>query len=171
MKIEKNTVVSVTYDLHASDAENEKKFVEKTNNENPLTFLFGSGNLIQAFEENLLGLRLGDKFEFDIPSNDAYGPVDQDSFVGLPLETFMVEGKIDEELLNVGNMIPMMDENGNRIQGKVIEVKETEVLMDFNHMLAGKDLHFSGEVTEVRLATEEEITHGHVHGPNGHHHH
>jgi FKBP-type peptidyl-prolyl cis-trans isomerase SlyD len=171
MKIEKNTVVSVTYHLHASDGQSEKKFVEKTDGGNPLTFLFGSGNLIQAFEENLQGLGLGDKFQFDIPSGEAYGPVDQDSFVALPLETFKVDGNIDHELLTLGNMVPMMDENGNRIQGKVVEVKENEVLMDFNHMLAGKDLHFSGEVIEVRPATEEEISHGHVHGPNGHHHH
>jgi len=170
MKIEKNTVVSVTYDLHASDSQNEKKFVEKTDSSNPLTFLFGSGNLIPAFEENLLGLSLGDKFQFDIASDLAYGPLDQDAIVALPLDTFVVDGNVDQELLSIGNLIPMMDENGNRIQGKVVEVKETEVLMDFNHQLAGKNLHFSGEVTEVRTATEDEMSHGHVHGPNGHHH-
>ena len=64
----------------------------------------------------------------------------------------------------------MSDNDGNQLRGKIVEVDEENVKMDFNHPLAGTDLHFSGEVLEVREATEDEIAHGHAHGPHGHHH-
>ncbi|HEY6161907.1 MAG TPA: peptidylprolyl isomerase, partial [Bacteroidia bacterium] len=67
-------------------------------------------------------------------------------------------------------VLPMVDNKGNHLQGKVTEISLTEVKMDFNHPMAGKDLHFTGEVLEVRDATQEELAHGHVHGPGGHHH-
>ena len=67
-------------------------------------------------------------------------------------------------------MITMQDQNGNPLDGRVLEIHPEKVIMDFNHPLAGKNLHFSGVVIEVREATDEELSHGHVHGPGGHHH-
>ena len=67
-------------------------------------------------------------------------------------------------------MLPMRDSEGNLLHGKVAAVDEEYVTMDFNHPLAGKDLHFSGEILEVRAASEEEMSHRHVHGAGGHHH-
>jgi FKBP-type peptidyl-prolyl cis-trans isomerase SlyD len=64
----------------------------------------------------------------------------------------------------------MSDNDGNQLRGKIVEVDAENVKMDFNHPLAGTDLHFVGEVLEVREASEEEIAHGHAHGPNGHEH-
>jgi FKBP-type peptidyl-prolyl cis-trans isomerase SlyD len=170
MKIEKNTVVSVTYDLHAGNETETKEFIEAADASNPLTFLFGSGGMIPAFEENLQGLDTGSSFDFQIASELAYGQFDPEAIVELPMDTFMVDGKVDMDLISIGNTIPMMDDSGNRLTGKVIEVTASEVKMDFNHLLAGKDLHFTGKVIEVRQATAEEIDHGHVHGPGGHHH-
>jgi FKBP-type peptidyl-prolyl cis-trans isomerase SlyD len=77
---------------------------------------------------------------------------------------FEVDGQIDETLMAIGNMVPMMDSEGRRLNGKVIAIEGDAVKMDFNHPMAGNDLHFKGQIMEVREATEEELSHGHVHG-------
>ena len=101
---------------------------------------------------------------------DGYGESDPQAIVDLPKDVFKVNGEIQDDLLVEGNVIPLQDQNGSPLQAVVLEVGEDTVKMDFNHMLAGKTLHFKGEVVEVRQATQEEINHGHVHGPGGHHH-
>jgi FKBP-type peptidyl-prolyl cis-trans isomerase SlyD len=73
-------------------------------------------------------------------------------------------------MFQVGAMIPMSDSEGNHMQGKIVEVDEENVKMDFNHPLAGTDLHFQGEILDIREATEDELAHGHVHGEHGHQH-
>ena len=98
-----------------------------------------------------------------LPSDDAYGPKVDEAIVELPKNIFEVDGQIDPELLTLGNQVPMMDGEGHRMMGTVVEVKDEVVVMDFNHMLAGADLNFAGEVVGVREATEEELSHGHVH--------
>lgn len=170
MKITLNSVVSLSYDLYAGDAGAEKNFVESATSENPMTFIFGIGGLIPTFEANVDGLTIGDKFAFDINAADAYGNREDNALVELPKDVFMMDGKVEEGLLEVGNMVPMSDNQGNRLIGKILEVNETNVKMDFNHELAGKDLRFEGEILEVREATAEELDHGHVHDGDGHHH-
>lgn len=167
MTIETNMVVTLGYELHSSINKGTKTFVEKTSDESPFVFLFGSGGLIKQFEENLLGKSAGDSFEFDIESASAYGNFDLQSIVDIPREAF---ADADPGMLQVGKVIPMMDNEGHHMQGTVKELKPTSILMDFNHPLAGKDLHFKGVVKTVRTATPEELSHGHVHGAGGHHH-
>lgn len=161
MKVEKDNVVSIVYELRAGSKEGE--VVETLTEENPLTFLFGSGGLLPKFEENLDGLSSGDSFEFLLNSEDAYGPVMENAVVHVPKTVFEVEGKIDEELMQVGNTVPMMDAEGRRLNGKVIAVEGEAVKMDFNHPMAGTDLHFKGQVTDIRNATDDELAHGHAH--------
>lgn len=165
MIAEKNNVVSIVYELREDSKEGE--IVESLTIDNPLTFLFGTGGLLPKFEENLNGLASGDSFEFLLNSEDAYGPVVENAVVQVPKSVFEIDGKIDETLMKVGNMVPMMDAEGRRLNGRVIAVGEEAVEMDFNHPMAGSDLHFSGQVTDVRNATEEELSHGHVHGNQG----
>ena len=81
----------------------------------------------------------------------------------LPKNIFEVDGKIEEGLLAEGNVIPMQNDDGQKFNGVVVEVKEESVTVDFNHPLAGDDLHFAGNIMEVREATKEEVEHGHVH--------
>jgi len=166
MKAEKNNVVSIVYELRSGSKEGE--VVESLDAGNPLTFLFGTGGLLPKFEEHLDGLQAGDNFEFLLQSEDAYGPVVENAIVQVPKHIFEVEGKIDETLLQVGNMVPMMDGEGRRLNGKILEIQEEVVQMDFNHTMAGHDLHFTGSVTDIREATEEELSHGHVHGAGSH---
>jgi len=165
MIAEKNSVVSIVYELRSGSKEG--KIVESLTSENPLTFLFGTGGLLPKFEEQLDGLSAGDNFEFLLHSEDAYGPIIENAIVHVPQSVFEIDGTIDENLIKIGTMVPMMDSEGRRLNGKVIAVEGDAVKMDFNHPMAGNDLYFKGEVTDVRSATEEELTHGHVHATGG----
>lgn len=161
MEIVKDSVVSITYELRKDREDGE--MVEQVTVENPLTFLYGVGGMLPKFEEHLGGLKSGDDFSFGLESQDAYGPVVDNAIVNVPIDVFKVDGEVDKNILQVGNMVPMMDNSGNRLNGKILKITEETVNMDFNHPMAGKDLFFKGKVTEVRAATEEEISHGHVH--------
>jgi FKBP-type peptidyl-prolyl cis-trans isomerase SlyD len=164
MVISKDKVVSVIYELRITKKEDE--IVEKVTEQKPLTFLLGRGNLLPKFETNLTGLKVGEPFDFVVGSLEAYGQILQEAILDLPKSVFVNEDKIDESLFFIGNVIPMMDKEGNRFSGKVIELADSTVKMDFNHPLAGEDLHFKGQVIDVREATQEELTHGHIHGSN-----
>ena len=135
-----------------------------------MVFIYGSGMLLPAFESNIANLKLNDNFSFGLEAGDAYGEVNPGALVDLDIDMFLEDGKPNDELLQVGNTIPMQDSDGNRLDGVVVEVTDTQVKMDFNHPLAGKNLHFTGQIVELRDATSEELAHGHVHGPHGHHH-
>ncbi|MBX2928931.1 MAG: peptidylprolyl isomerase [Saprospiraceae bacterium] len=168
MIIDQNTVVSLHYKLQEDNAEGE--LIEETNGGDPLTFLFGVGQMIPEFEANLEGKSAGDEFAFGILHTDAYGPYDDDAVAALPLSVFMFEGELDTEMLQPGRTIPLRDEEGRLLYGTVEEIRENEVVMDFNHPMAGLDLYFTGRIESVREATQEEIDHNHVHGAGGHEH-
>ena len=172
MTIDKHKVVSVSYTLFiADDEEKGEEIAEKTKDNEPFVFLFGTNSVIEDFETNLHGKSVGDTFDFRVESARGYGDYDDTALVELPLEAFKGEdGKIDYDMLEVGNELPMTDADGNRLIGIVAELNEKIVVMDFNHPMAGEDLHFLGKVLAVRDATEEELSHGHVHGEGGHHH-
>jgi len=168
MTIEKNTVVSVNYNLSLKETGEQ---VEQTSKEHPFVFLYGAGGLLEDFETNLRGKKSGDTFDFFIDHKRGYGVRDEQHIVMIPINAFLGEdGKLDDANVKVGVTLPMVDNDGNRLYGNVLEITAEYVKMDFNHPLAGKDLHFKGEILEVRVATEEELAHGHVHGPHGHHH-
>lgn len=165
MKIDKHTVATLTYSL---DIEGEH--VETADKSKPLTFLVGAQTMIPGFEQQLLGKEPGDPYDITVGPAEGYGAPNPEAIVDLPKEVFKVDGELQEDLMVEGNVIPLQDQQGNPMQGVVLEVGEDTVKMDLNHPLAGKTLHFTGEVLEVREATEEEIAHGHVHGPGGHQH-
>lgn len=171
MKIEKDTVVTVSYRLHAEVNGGTKEFIEETTAERPFVFLYGYQGVIEDFEKNLKGLTVGQAFDFVVSPENGYGDIDEDAIVDLPYEVFAIDGQVDKSMLTVGSILPMSDNNGRQFEGKILETSEEGVTMDFNHPMAGKTLYFSGSVTDVRPATREELAHGHVHGPGGHHHH
>lgn len=155
MKIEQNKFVTLSYELRTDSADGA--LVEKTDEATPLRFLYGSGRMLEMFEKEIEGLEQGASFKFMIPCAEAYGELNKDAIVDLPKNIFVVNGEIKEDLLVVGNHIPMMGAGGQRLDGIVLEVADDHVKMDFNHPMAGEDLYFSGNVIEVRDATEEEI--------------
>ena len=162
MNISKNKVASLSYELRIDGKGGE--IVETVNADQPMTFIYGVGNLLPEFERNIENLKTGDEFAFLLTCENAYGPAAEEAVVDIPVSAFMVDGEIDNDLLVEGNAIPMTDSQGNHLNGIVVEVKDDIVVMDFNHPLAGDDLYFSGTVVEVRDATPEELAHGHTHG-------
>jgi len=155
MEIGKNTVVSLSYTLTV-----EGDIVETVNADSPLRFIFGTGYLLPKFEENVSGKKVGGKFDFLLSAKEGYGEVSDDAVVELPKNMFEVEGKIEEGLLTIGNVLPMQDSDGNRLQGTIEKIKDNVVVMNFNHPLAGSELHFQGEVVEVRDVTPQELKDG-----------
>lgn len=170
MKIEKDRVVTLTYELRITDQNGEQSLVETANEEQPMVFIYGMSGLPEQFETNLDGLNKGDSFDFKLESEDGYGDFDENAVVELPKTVFEIEGSVPENMLEEGNFIPMADSEGNQLQGRVKTVGDETVTMDFNHPLAGKELYFKGQVADIREATAEELDHGHVHGAGGHHH-
>lgn len=168
MTIATNKVVTLTYELRENDKNGA--VIEVVNADQPFVFLFGSGGLLPEFETNLSGKEAGNIFEFGIEAANAYGEFDDQAMENVPKEIFMIDGKLAEDLLEIDRVINLRNADGHLIRARVVEVGEAEVLLDFNHPLAGVNLFFTGTIVAVRDASEEEITHGHVHGEGGHHH-
>lgn len=156
MKVENGKMVSVTYELKYDDA--DAKLIEVCEKDHPLTFLFGAGRMLPHFEKNLEGKENGDLFDFVLTADEAYGQITEDAIVDVPIDVFKDEnGKVNKELIAVGNAIPMMDAHGNRLHGVVVSSTDQAVKMDFNHPLAGADLHFKGKIIDVRNPKLEEL--------------
>ena len=155
MEINKDKVVSLSYTLSV-----DGDTIETVTADKPMQFIFGTGYLLPKFEKEISGKKVGDTFDFTLAPEDAYGAENADAIVQLPKSLFEVEGKIEDGLLTVGNVLPMMDSEGNRLNGEVQEVKDDVVVMNFNHPLAGETLHFVGKVEAIREATEQELQNG-----------
>ena len=158
MKIEKNKVVEFCYELEV-----DGKVVDHTTKEKPLDYIHGTGSLLPKLEEHIEGMEPGAKFDVTLSPADGYGEVNPDMVIDLPKAAFEVNGVVREDLLVPGNTIPMLNSMGGVVPGVVLEVTPETVKMDLNHQMAGKTLHFTGEVVSVREATEKELTEG-LHG-------
>lgn len=170
MKIEKNKVVGLSYELFVDDGESGMEYFESVNKEEPFFFLFGAGQVFPLLEADLEGKEVGYKFEIFIDYENGYGDYDETKKVIIPKAKFKEDGKKQKDLLKVGNVIPMQDDEGHQYRGEILKIDYKGVHMDFNSPLAGFDLLFKGEIVAVREADPEEIEHGHVHGPGGHQH-
>ena len=168
--IAQDAVVTITYDLSVTDDTQQNVLVEQAEADAPMVFLFGHSSLPEEFENQLAGKQPGDSFDFSLSPEQGYGDYDEQAVVQIPKNVFEVDGKLDDDMLQPGNYLPMADNEGNHMQAKVVEVGPEQVTMDFNHPLAGMVMHFAGQVQAVRPATAEELTHGHVHGEGGHDH-
>lgn len=157
MQITKNKVAAIHYTLR----DNEGTVIDSSEGKDPLYYLHGAGNLILGMEEGLEGKTKGDKLNLKIAPEKGYGQKDDELIQKVPRSAFG-----DQEV-----------KTGMRFstnQGGVVTVTHVGldgVTVDANHPLAGVELNFAVEVMEVRNATAEEVNHGHVHGPGGHHHH
>ncbi|MCD8185624.1 MAG: FKBP-type peptidyl-prolyl cis-trans isomerase [Rikenellaceae bacterium] len=151
MKIAPNTHVALTYQLMV-----DGELVDQATEERPLEFIYDAGLLLPAFEQHIKDLEPSQNFEFKLDAANGYGQTMEEAMIELPKTSFIVDGKIEDGMLEVGNTIPMMDNQGHQMMGQVTEVKENSVMMDFNHPLAGKELHFSGKVEQVREVTDED---------------
>ena len=158
MKIEQNNVVEFCYELEV-----DGQVVDQTTKERPLDYIHGTGSLLPKLEAAIEGMEPGDRFDVTLSPADGYGEVDPSRILDLPKSAFEVNGEVREDLLVPGNTIPMLNSMGGVVPGVVLEVTPETVKMDLNHRMAGKTLHFTGEVISVREATEKELTEG-LHG-------
>jgi len=127
-----------------------------------MEIIIGKGALLEPFEQKLVGLRKGNNFAFTLLSEETFGPYKEKAITKFDKTVFTDEDELDPTELVLGNYLPLETEDGIPFNGKIIEMDETTVTVDFNHPLAGKDLHFKGEIIDVREATLEEISTGKV---------
>ena len=128
LEIGKYKMVTLTYDLRVDNESGE--MVEQATMERPLEFLYGAGMMLPKFESELAGLKEEESFTITLAKQDAYGEVNNDAIVELPKSVFLVDGNFDAELIKVGNTVPMMSSNGQRMNGLVLEVNDEVVKMD-----------------------------------------
>ncbi len=163
MNIEKDAVVGVNYVLEVEGQQLD------ASGDNPLMYLHGHGMMIPGFEKQLTGLAEGDTFDFVVEAKEGYGELNDNAIAELDKAIFLVDGSMSTEVFE-GAQLQLTNQDGQPMAGVVKAIGEDTVTMDFNHQLAGKDLHFTGSIANLRAATDEEINHGHVHGPGGHNH-
>jgi FKBP-type peptidyl-prolyl cis-trans isomerase SlyD len=159
MQIAKHTVVSIHYTLR----NDEGTVLDSSTGKDPLHYIQGIGNLIPGMEEGLEGKQKGDKLEIKVSPEKGYGERNDDLIQKVPRSSF------GDQDVRPGMQFQAQSSQGAQVV-TVTEVGLENITVDGNHPLAGVPLNFSVEVMEVRSATKDELDHGHVHGPGGHHH-
>jgi FKBP-type peptidyl-prolyl cis-trans isomerase SlyD len=160
MQIEKHRVVTLAYTLKDDD----DSIIDQSD-DGSFCYLHGASNIIPGLENALTGKATGDELSVSIPPEEGYGVHDVEKTQAVPREMFPA----DDEIV-AGMQFHAQGPDGHQLVVTVVKVEDDRVTIDGNHPLAGVQLNFDVKVLEVREATGEEITHGHVHGPGGHHH-
>jgi FKBP-type peptidyl-prolyl cis-trans isomerase SlyD len=160
MQIAQDSVVSIHYILTSDTGE----VIDSSSGNEPLVYLQGRGNLIPGLERELQDKKVGDKLKVRIAPADGYGESDDSLVQDVPRAAF---GGVED--IQVGMQFQAQSNHGPRTV-TITKVAADAITVDGNHPLAGQHLNFAVEITDVRAATEEELSHGHVHGPGGHHH-
>jgi FKBP-type peptidyl-prolyl cis-trans isomerase SlyD len=161
MAIAQDSVVTLHYTLKDDAGE----VIDSSSSGEPLAYLHGHGNLVPGLERELEGKNAGDKLSVKIAPADGYGEFDQALIQKVPRRSLKGINN-----LNVGMRLHAQTQHGPQAV-TVTHIQGDMVTLDGNHPLAGKNLNFDIEITDVRAATGEELEHGHVHGPGDHHHH
>lgn len=160
MQIAERTVASFNYTL-TNDA---GEIIDSSEGRSPLAYLHGAGNIVPGLEKEMAGRKAGDRFDVVVAPEEGYGQPNPMLVQTVPREAFQ-----GVDTIEVGMEFQAQTPQGP-LSVVVSKVDAGNVTVDGNHPLAGKTLHFAIEVTEVRDASVEELAHGHVHGPGGHHH-
>jgi len=158
LKVQDGQVVSMEYTLRV-----DGEVLDSSAGHGPLEFLQGAGNIIPGLEQELYGMALGESKKVIVQPEDGYGEFDPQAFVDVPRDQFPSDIPMEE-----GVEIQVTDESGQPMSARIDFVSDDSVRLDFNHPLAGKELHFDMKIVSMRDATDEENEHGHVH--DGHHH-
>ena len=158
MKIENQTVVKATYELHINGEGVKEELMEQATEQAPLVWCQGEGMMLPAFEAQMAGKEAGETFDFVLAAKDAYGEYLQEGLMDLPKKMFFNgDGEFDEERVYVGAIVPMNTTDGQIVKAQVCEITEDQVTIDLNHPYAGEDLHFKGKILELREATPAEL--------------
>ena len=141
------------------------EIVDSSEEDGPIEFLQGYGNIIPGLEAHLGGLAIGESLKVTVAAKDAYGEFDPEQIVDIPLDEFP-----EEICVEPGVELEMKDQDGDMLFARILSVGKSRAKLDFNHPLAGKELTFDVTIVALRLPTPEELEHGHVHGRDGHVH-
>jgi len=158
VEVTKDVVVSMEYTLTV-----DGDVIDSSNEDGPIEFLQGHGNLVPGLESELYGMKVGESKDVTVSPTDGYGEQDDEAYQDVPRSEFPDE--ITPEL----GMELQMRQGEQILEATIVEMGDDQVKLDFNHPLAGKTLHFTVKVAELRPASQEEMDHGHVHS-HGHHH-
>jgi len=159
--VEDNVVVTMNYSLSIDGEVIDSSEGEEND---PITFLQGAGQIISGLEKSIYGLKIGDKKSVTVDSKDGYGEIDPESIVEVPKDEFPKDFPLDLGVEITVNADDEDEEGDEEMEATIIAVNENTVTLDFNHPLAGKTLNFDVHIIDIREATSEEIEHGHVHG-------
>ncbi len=161
MKVAKDCVVGIEYSLHLGDG----KIIDASDGD-PILFIQGAGQIVPGLEKALEGAEVGTEKQVKVSPDEGYGDVDTQAIRLVPREAFPKDAPIE-----AGAEFVILDDQQNEVPIRISKVENGKVTVDFNHPLAGKTLHFSVKVTQVRTALPEELEHGHAHGDDDHHGH
>ncbi|MCO6413960.1 MAG: peptidylprolyl isomerase [Thiogranum sp.] len=160
MHIEAHKVVTLNYTL----TDNDGNIIDQSN-DGSFVYLHGASNIIPGLENALQGKQAGDALDVSVAPEEGYGERDASKTQAVPREMFPEDTDIEP-----GMQFHAQGPNGEMLVVTIAKVENDTITVDGNHPLAGVQLNFAVEVVEVRDALQEEIEHGHVHGPGGHHH-
>jgi FKBP-type peptidyl-prolyl cis-trans isomerase SlyD len=160
LKVADGLVVGLDYTLRLDDGE----VVDSSTDREPLEFLQGQHQIIPGLEQALYGMVLGDEKDVEVAPADAYGESDPDAFELVARDVFPPDMS-----LTPGMGLRMRDGSGRALDAYVADIRPDGVLLDFNHPLAGEILYFQVKIAALRPATDEELSHGHVHGAEHEH--
>jgi FKBP-type peptidyl-prolyl cis-trans isomerase SlyD len=158
LKVADGQVIVMDYTLRV-----DGEIIDTSEGHGPIEFLQGHGNIIPGLEKALYGMAIGDSKNVVVSASDGYGEMDSQAFMDVPRNQFP-----EDIPMEVGVQIELHDEAGQPMVARIDQVGESSVHLDFNHPLAGKELHFAVKIAGLRPATDEELDHGHVH--SGHEH-
>ncbi|MEO1434611.1 MAG: FKBP-type peptidyl-prolyl cis-trans isomerase [Bacteroidota bacterium] len=150
--VEMGNIVTVSYELRDTNGQ----LIERMDINYPFKFYFGNEKLLPDFEAGLANKSEQEQFEFTIPAERAYGQVEQGNILDLDRKVFKDQGLDDANTMIAGNFIQLTDDEGDVHQGRLMSIGTEKVKVDFNHALAGKDLHFKGTILNIRKATLDE---------------
>ena len=159
MDNKQNNYISVSYQLYSISADGQKNLEEETQQGRTVQFISGFGVSLDAFEQKIVALEQGAKFDFTLQPSEAFGEYDAEAVHKVNRDIFSINGHFDHENIFEGAVITMMDADEKRFMARVAKIEEDGVTIDTNHPLAGSTLQFVGEVLENRPATNEEIQH------------
>lgn len=152
-----NKYITVAYKLYAPMEGNDHELIEEATKEVPFQFISALGMTLDAFEAQIAPLQAGATFDIKLSQEEAYGPFIPEGVQKVPASIFMIDGKLDKRYIYEGAVVPLQNADGERFNGTITEISDTEITVDLNHPLAGKELNFVGEVIESREATNKEI--------------
>lgn len=158
MTIGKNSIVKFSYEMIIIHEDGSR--TQQVEESKPMTVMFGRGNLLEPFEMNLFGHKADDRFSFTLLSEDTYGPHKPEAVQTFDRNEILRNTEFEDMEIEEDMFLPMQTDDGIPFNGRVVSISEDQIILDFNHPLAGKNLFFKGKIISVREPTPEELKAG-----------